>query len=293
MDIFFTDNKLIASVLLIAVALILRSLVIHMLRNRPVTDGEVLKRWINTVNNVTQLLTVLGLIAIWLSELRYFALSIAAFVVALVIATREFIQCILGALYIASTRQFSVGDWIKVNNSAGEVVSSDWLSTTLLEVDIEGQSYEYTGKTLFIPNNLFVTNSVVNLNFMRRYVAHTFAITREADAVNVCEAKQFILQKANEYCAGFHEVAERYNGLIEKRLGVNISGPEASVRISSNNLAKNIFTITVFCPTPEAVTIEQQLTEDFLNFWYQSLQQKSENQPETNNVKPLINDARG
>lgn len=278
MDLFFTDNKLIASAFLIAVSLLLRSLVIHMLRNRPSGDDEVPKRWINSVNNATQLLIVLGLIAIWLSELRYFALSIAAFVVALVIATREFIQCILGAMYIASTRQFSVGDWIRVGNQHGEVVSSDWLSTTLLEVDIDGQSYTYTGKTLFIPNNQFVANSVINLNYMRRYVAHTFTFTREADSVNLYELREFMLERANTYCRGFHEVAARYSDLIEKRLGVNINGPDATVRIATNNLGKNVCTVTVFCPTQEAVNIEQKLTRDFFERWYQALDRSATKQ---------------
>ncbi|WP_418138617.1 mechanosensitive ion channel domain-containing protein [Marinomonas sp. RS-M-Aa-14] len=93
---------------------------------------------INTVDNIFNLLLVVGLVLIWSSELQNIAISIAAFMVALVIATKEFIACIVGAFYRASTRPYQVGDWIRIANYEGEVTDSDWLSTTLFEVDLKG-----------------------------------------------------------------------------------------------------------------------------------------------------------
>ena len=254
--------------LFVAIMLGIRWIIVWHLRRLPADEQELSRRWSNSVKNSTNFLILLGLIVIWLSELRFLALSIATFVVALVIATREFIQCFLGSLYLASTRTFSVGDWIKVGANYGEVVRSDWLSTTLLEVDIESMSYGYTGKTLIIPNNQFVVNSIQNLNFMRRYVVHSFAIVRDAEPVNVFLAKEAILEKIKTYSESFEAVAQRYNYVVEKRLGVSLPGPEASIRITTNHLGKNVFTITIFCPTTDVVRIEQKLSEDFMQFWY-------------------------
>lgn len=264
-------NKLIASFLMISIALAIRWLVIRHLLKLPKDEKELPRRWINSIKNAANFLIAIGLITIWLSELRFVALSIATFVVALVIATREFIQCLLGSVYQASTRMFAIGDWIKVGGHYGEVVNSDWLSTTLLEIDMESKSYGYTGKTLLIPNNQFVASSVQNLNFMRRYVSHNFSIIRDAEPINVFHFREVILQKVREYCLPFEDVAARYNVLIEKRLGISLAGPEASVRITTTNLGKNDFNITLFCPTNEAVGIEQRLTEDFMNLWYEEL----------------------
>ncbi|UXI03858.1 mechanosensitive ion channel family protein [Photobacterium sp. TY1-4] len=270
MNELITGNKLIASLVLVAIAWVIRWLAVRHLGQRPNGDDEQPKRWINTINNLTNLAIALGLMIIWLSELRYMALSIAAFAVALVVATREFIQCFLGSLYIASNRTFVIGDWIKIGSHYGEVARSDWFSTTLLEIDMENLSYGYTGKSLSIPNHQFVGSPVQNLNFMRRYISHSFTLTREAD-INVFDAKAYILEKANEYCAPFQEVAQRYTGLIEKRLGIQLEGTAPSVRVSTSNIGKNVMTITIFCPTQEAVNIEQQLTEDFMAFWYAEL----------------------
>lgn len=266
------SNQWILSILLIIAALVIRWLVIRYLRQLPADEEELPKRWMNAVKNTTNFLIVIGLIIIWLSELRFVALSIATFVVALVIATREFIQCFLGYLYQTSTRTFVIGDWIKLGSHYGEVAKNDWLCTTLLEIDMESMSYGYTGKTLTIPNNQLVASSVQNLNYMRRFVAHTFVIVRDSDTLNVFEAKPLLLNKAKEYCASFSDVAQRYSALLEKRLGVDsLVGTEPSIRITTSNLGKNQIAITLFCPTQEAVNIEQKLTEDFMVFWHDEL----------------------
>ncbi|NOH73313.1 mechanosensitive ion channel family protein [Vibrio pectenicida] len=266
------SNQWILSAMLAIVVLSARWAVIRYLRRLPDDENEMPKRWVNAVKNATNFLIAIGLIIIWLSELRFVALSIATFIVALVIATREFIQCFSGYLYQTSTRIFFIGDWIKIGQHYGEVVKSDWLSTTLLEIDMESMCYGYTGKTLTIPNSQLVVSSVQNLNYMRRFVTHTFVIVRDSDSINLFKAKPFLLNKAKEYCASFSDVAQRYSALLEKRLGVNNSiKSEPSVCITTSNLGKNQVAITLFCPTREAVNIEQKLVEDFMAFWHDEI----------------------
>ncbi|RBP80091.1 mechanosensitive ion channel family protein [Marinomonas rhizomae] len=224
---------------------------------------------INAVDNIFNLLLVVGLVLVWSSELQNIAISIAAFMVALVIATKEFIACIVGAFYRASTRPYQVGDWIRIANYEGEVTDSDWLSTTLFEVDLKGGSYTYTGRTTVVPNSVLLLHTVQNLNYMRRYVTHTFSISRGTDDVNLFSIKEHILNNIREYSEHFHDVAIRYNSLIEKRLDIKISGPEPRVRITTTAEGYNVFTVSLFCPTDEAVEIEQKVTEDFMRFWYE------------------------
>jgi small-conductance mechanosensitive channel len=273
---FLLAHKSAASLVLIALILMLRFLMLRHLQRMPEDEENSPQRWINSVKNISNLFIAIGLIIIWLTELRYAALSIAAFAVAFVVATREFIQCFLGALYQASSRAFVVGDWIKIGPVSGQVVRSDWLSTTLLEIDIDSMSYAYTGKSIVLPNNRFITDPVQNLNYMRRYVTHSFALVRDADPIDLFTMKDYMLQQAKAACAPFNEVAKRYSGLIAKRLGVDIVGPEASVRVQTNSIGKNVFTVSIFCPTEEAVNIEQKLTEDFMRHWYRELKRQKD-----------------
>ncbi len=277
---FLNENKLIASLTLIVAMLVVRTLLGRLLEKKAGDDAELAKHWANTLNNTTQLLIVLGLMIVWVTELRYAALSVAAFIVAIVIATREFIQNFLGALYIASSRPFSIGDWVSIDNHVGEVVRSDWLTTTMLEIDVEDKSYAYSGRTLVVPNNQFVTKTTLNLNYMRRYISHSFALVRDPDEINLFDAKDMILAKAEDYCRSFSDVAERYNSRIETRMGVAIPGPKASVRISTSILGKNVFTVSIFCPTEEVVNIEQKVTEDFMAYWYAASKKAKSKKPE-------------
>jgi small-conductance mechanosensitive channel len=241
----------------------------RMIRVNQNIEHDKKRQRINTVDNIFNLFLVVGFILIWSSELQNIAISIAAFMVALVIATKEFIACIVGAFYRASTRPYPVGDWIRIANYEGEVTDSDWLSTTLFEVDLKGGSYTYTGRTTVVPNSVLLVHTVQNLNYMRRYVTHTFSVCRNTDDVNLFAIKEQILERIREYSEHFHDVATRYNSLIEKRLDIKISGPEPRVRITTTPEGFNVFTVSLFCPTEEAVDIEQKVTEDFMRFWFE------------------------
>ncbi|MCB5161491.1 mechanosensitive ion channel family protein [Marinomonas algarum] len=253
----------------IVLSYLIRRYTKRMIRINQKLENDQRRQRINTVDNIFNLLLVVGLVLIWSSELQNIAISIAAFMVALVIATKEFIACIIGAFYRASTRPYQVGDWIRIANYEGEVTDSDWLSTTLFEVDLKGGTYTYTGRTTVVPNSVLLLHTVQNLNYMRRYVTHTFSIARQTDEVNLFIIKEQILEKIREYSEHFHEVAIRYNSLIEKRLDIRISGPEPRVRITTTPEGFNVFTISLFCPTEEAVGIEQKVSEDFMAFWYE------------------------
>ncbi|MCO4785795.1 mechanosensitive ion channel family protein [Marinomonas atlantica] len=269
-----TDNfEYIATLFWILGVVLIGRYVKRLLRANEKLDVDRKRRRLNTVDNVFNLLIVIGLVMIWSAELQDIAISIAAFMVALVIATKEFISCIVGAFYKASTRPYTVGDWVRIGHYDGEVTDSDWLSTTLFEVDFKGGSYAYTGRTTVVPNSVLLTNSVQNLNYMRRYIEHTFSISRLTDDVNLFEIKEPILAKIKEYSEHFREVAIRYNHLIEKRLDIKIAGPEPTVRVRTTIEGYNVFTVSLFCPTQEAAEIEQKVTEDFMRIWFDKKRQ--------------------
>lgn len=223
----------------------------------------------NIVNNAITILIFIGIFNIWAAEFHEFAISIAAFVVAIVIATREFIQCFIGFLYIVSSRPFRIGDWIQVGDSYGEVHSIDWAKLTLLEVNID--AYEYTGKTLYVPNSKLITSSIKNLNFLKRYAMHHFTITRDG-SVNPFVFLEELYEKAHSYCADFNDVAIRYNQLIENRLDVHIAGPEPHIQVATSEIGDTQLLFTIFCPTDRALEIEQSLTADFMKLWFEQQQ---------------------
>ncbi|MBA6365868.1 mechanosensitive ion channel, partial [Colwellia sp. BRX8-8] len=220
---------------------------------------------INVVNNIFTVLIIVMVFNIWSEEIQKFAFSIAAFIVAIVLATREFIQCFIGFVYILSSRPFRIGDWVQVGNHYGEVHSTDWAKLTLLEVNVD--DYQYTGKTLYLPNSQLITSVIKNLNFLKRYAMHHFTIVRD-DSVNPFEFIDELYTRASLYCSDFKEVAIRYNQLIENRLEVNITGPEPHIQVATSEVGDTQIFFTIFCPTEIALEIEQKLTADFMTLWF-------------------------
>ena len=210
---------------------------------------------------------------VWWPELKEFALSIAAVAVALVIASKELILCISGTIFRTVSRPFTIGDWIEVGNLRGEVIHQTPLSTTIQEITNAADRYDYTGRTVVIPNSMFLSAPVKNMNFMRRFVFHTFTLTTDPN-LNLFEARQFILDHIAHISEEFSDIANRFNAAIERRAGIDIASADPNISIATSNLGKNQFIVTIFCPTQQALELEQKVTEKFMGWYYQRLDEK-------------------
>ena len=261
--------KMIITFVLIFGVLSLKYLWIAAIRHRNSPLQERHKNWISVARNLSNLGLVIGIAVVWLSELQNFAISVAAFTVAIVIATKELLQCFLGFFSWVTNRPFRVGDWIEVNGHCGEVSDIDWIKFRLLEVDLEN-GYTYTGKSITVMNSVLLIQPIINLNFMRRYVMHSFSIVRENN-VNLFELKTPIMETISELISPFQDVASRYSNLISKRLEIEATSIEPFIYIHTTDVANQVISITIFCPTEEAHSLEQKITERFMALWYEKL----------------------
>ncbi len=264
-------NSLVSTAILLAAIGLGRWFLVRLAKGDADILHEEQRRWISRIKNGALTLLLIGLVFVWLPELNTFALSITAFAVAFVIATKELILCISGAVLRTGTQAYRVGDWIDVNGISGEVVDHSLLSTSVAEIDAKHNRYDFTGKTVILPNSMLLTQHVKNQNFLKTYVFHEFSIYTEPE-INVVEARDFILERIETYSEPFREVARRYNVMVEKRTGVDVPNPDPRVYVTTNELAKSVFTVIIFCPTKDAVDLEQEITRDFLTFFYERRQ---------------------
>ena len=51
-----------------------------------------------------------------------------------------------------------IGDWVQVGEYYGEVAETNWIKTTLHEIDM--RTYQFSRKTIFIPNNKLITSPI-------------------------------------------------------------------------------------------------------------------------------------
>ncbi len=259
------QNKALITFVLISTVMLLKLVTVRALK-RYAKKKNMDKRHVQTlISNIFSLGLLILIFTIWSDEIQKFALSIAAFLAAIVIATREFILCFIGFVYTLSTRPFRVGDWIQVGNHYGEVSSLDWAKIAILEIN--KHDYHYTGESLYLPNSQLITTPVKNLNFLKRYAVHHFTITRDS-SVNPYDFIDELQENATAYCSDFIEVATRYNSLIENRLEIHIAGPEPHIQIATSELGDTQIVFTIFCPTDKAMDIEQKLTSDVFSLWF-------------------------
>ncbi|ANO32747.1 mechanosensitive ion channel protein MscS [Vibrio breoganii] len=272
---FLLTYKSIFSVLILFVIWLLRRFLLSVIRGNDAFISEKQRNWMSKTKNGSFAFTLIILFILWQSEINQFALSVTAIAVAIVVASKEIILCFTGSIQRASSRSFRIGDWIEVGKLSGEVIEHNMMATVIQEIDLHHGQYHYTGKTATLPNSMFFTYPVKNLNFMKRYVYHNFSIVVK-DFVNLYPMIPELTEKIEEHCAYFSDVAIRYNAMIEKHAGLDLPGAEPHIHISSNINAEQIVHYMIFCPTDKANHLENLIRKDFMDMYEKRFPVKSD-----------------
>ena len=260
---FLLAHKMIFSVLIISFIFLLRHFMVKHIRGDIAFLTEDQRKWISRTKNGSFSFLLIILFILWQSEINEFALSVTAIAVAIVVASKEIILCFTGSIQRASSRSFRIGDWIEVGSLSGEVIEHNMMATVIQEIDLHHGQYDYTGKTATLPNSMFFTYPVKNLNFMKRYVYHKFFICVR-DFVNLYPMLPELLHKIDVHSEDFIDVARRYNSVIEKHAGVDLPGSEPHIHITTTSMGEQKVYYMIFCPTEKASHLEQLIRQDFM-----------------------------
>ena len=193
--------QLLQSNVLASVTLLAALFFIRFLGGRALKRGGfpplVMRRWTASLRNALIVIAMIGLVMIWAPQLRTFALSLTAFVVASVIAMKELILCISGSALRTFSRAYSVGDYIEIGGRRGEVMDFNLLVTRLRELEGQEGSFHRTGRDIILPHSLLFTLPVRVEGHAGGDVRHVFSMTFEPDA-NLFAEQAAVEQAANE-----------------------------------------------------------------------------------------------
>lgn len=256
--------NLIASLFLLVGVIVLRKAVHRILLKQKKVPSETRRRWMVQTRNFLFLVTFFGLVIIWASEIRSLALSLVAVAVALVIATKELILCVAGTFVKASSRAFALGDRIEVKEMRGDVVDQGLFTTTLLEIGPKNLTHQYTGRSVTIPNSLFLTESIVNESFTADYVLHVFTIPipRTEDWK---KAGELVLRASAEACRPFEKDAQQH--MVRHHQSRGLVPPNLTPRVHYKVQDKDTINLVVRLVTParQKGRVEQEVTRMFLS----------------------------
>lgn len=257
-------GSIFTSVLLIVAIGLIRGFAVRYVRK----DAEILnkdqRRWTIRIKNISAVIMVIGLILIWAPQLHTVALSITAFVVALVIATKEMILCLTGAIMRATTQPFKAGEWITIDGVTGEVIDLDAFAFRLQEVDMAGKTYQFTGRTVTVPNSKLFTANIENSNFFKAYIFEDVRVAVQYTDVDPCAAMAALRDIAEKAFAPYRDDALAFNKKIRRRAGVDIGSAEPVFDLTTSELGHFQFHVRFFLPTGIAPNVGSDVTRDFL-----------------------------
>ena len=173
-----------ALLLVLLLAAVLRVMAVRRLRARTDLPPETVRKWIVNARNG-----------------------------ALVVATKELILCLSGAFYRLSSRAFSVGDRIEVGGHRGVVIDGTLLSTTLLEYSPSAQGYGQTGRSVVLPNSLFLSAPLLNESFGDNHLFHLVRVPLFGWQ-DVEKARVVLLESARAQVGEQRELRERWGGFF-------------------------------------------------------------------------------
>jgi small-conductance mechanosensitive channel len=258
-------GSILTSVILIVSIVILRGFLIRMVRK----DDEILakeqRNWIVRIKNTAAVLLLIGLILIWAPQLHTFALSIAAFAAALVIATKEMILCLTGAVMRATNQPFQVGEWVSVGDVTGEVIDFDAFAFRLQEVDMEGKTYQFTGRTITLPNSVLFSSNIVNANFFKAYIFEDVRVTVQYADIDPAKALSVLKTVTEKHFAPYRKDGLAFSRKIRRKAGLDMGSPEPVYDLTTSDLGHYRFHVRLFVPTVQAVNVGSDISRDFLS----------------------------
>lgn len=191
---------------LVAVFIFLRLTAVRLIGRWNVQKPEDKRRWIVQLKNLSLFILVVGMFAIWLSELRAVAISLVAVSAAVVLTAKELILCAFGGVYKASVRPFELGDRIEINGVRGEVIDHSLIGTTLMEIGPFKEANQHSGRQVVIPNSWFLEHPIFNQSIQQDYILHNMRIPLGPND-DWKKAEEVLLHAANQECAGYLEPA--------------------------------------------------------------------------------------
>jgi small-conductance mechanosensitive channel len=263
--IVFWDNlssRTLSTISLLLLAIVLRWLITAWLEKGTELPQPVIIKWRQRMRYAILIFTAVAMLVIWAPQLRTFALSIVAVAAALVVAFKELITCLTGAVIRASVEGAKIGGRITVKDIHGDVVANNILSTTLLEVNEFGQR---TGRTVVMPNSLFLAESAYTETVdEHKYVLMVVPIPMHKDDAWE-EVQEKLLQIGTVLSDPYIREAKKRFAQFNRKFGFNAPGPEPKVLIDWVEADKIILNLRLAVPVTEQNSMRQEVLRAVLH----------------------------
>ncbi len=205
------------------------------------------------------LVLLLGFVLIWFDELQSLLWSLTAVAAAFVIATKELIQCVTGALMRAAGGSFRVGDVVEIDGIYGRIVAHGLLATTVAEMEKGSSGGRLTGRRVVVPNSrLFAADLRVAEEAGAALSPLSFHLVIDPH-VSTQRTVAFLEAALQRFCEPFSAAREAINGA------------PPLVTLETTELGRVRLDVSCLVPPPEAVAFEREIKMEVLEWlWAQA-----------------------
>ncbi len=174
--------QILASILAIAVALLLRWSVIRLVRSR-VDDTQVIFQTRRVTTYAVTFVGILALAWIWIDSFNDLPTFLGLVSAGIAIALADVLRNMAGWVLILSRRPFRIGDRIEIDGTKGDVVDIRLFRFSMMELGNWVDAEQSTGRLVHVPNGLVFTTQIANYTEGFPYVWHEMPVlvTFESD----------------------------------------------------------------------------------------------------------------
>lgn len=201
-----------------------------------------------------------GIFFVWVSKFAGIVLSLAAVVGAMLIVNKELVMCIAGYFVLSISRPFKIGDYITVGTFSGRVIDIELFSTTLAQV---GSAHQINGKSVYLPNNVFLTQAIENSSATSNYIINMYAVKLPINT-DIDVVEQLALHAAETATSEWREEANAHFKRIEESDFVDMPSADPKILWESVDHREIKMNIRFACPVRKRVATEQEI---FRLFW--------------------------
>lgn len=228
-------------------------------RNQPL---ETKRFWQLTTRNVSVVIAVIALAAIWRTELQSVMVALGAAAVGIFLTFREAWLSMLSFWVRMVKRHYSVGDYIEIDGMRGRVLDITWMHTVLAETGAGQEAMPFTGRQIQVPNNRMLLSSLYVQNLTGAFTPHvvTFHLPLGAPVLVV---ESLILNLAVAHCEPFRLQAIEHMANFQQNHLIEAPSTEPKVNIVMVSEGFVSMHLRIVVPSKEKMKIGQAIMHDF------------------------------
>lgn len=203
---------------------------------------------------------LVGMLYIWGEQAQSLVIALFVFIYAFARAIQGLLACVGGTAVKIRSQAYAVGDRIHVGKTSGDVVDSNWLTTSLLE---SGAS----GRRVTFPNSELLKEPIYNESLVEGFSFETLEVALERSE-NWKMASQLLLDSAEQQMTPFIDAARRRLAEVEKAQGVELPSPDPKVAIDLSQMGQISLRVRLLVPTSMKERVRSELLSTFLEKFY-------------------------